>query len=155
MRHHIYNACSSYCRSIASLIHKPGKEIPVADTLSRKSTDDEDNSLTEDMETQIHTVIRTLPVSKERPANLKTATAEDEQLSALRHAIHSGWSETKKKCPPLISDTGTIAVKSKRLMAFCLRVKGSLFLTSSNSRCYSTYTQDILGWKNANTGQVT
>lgn len=33
-----------------NLIHKPGKEIPVADTLSRKSMDDSDISLTETME---------------------------------------------------------------------------------------------------------
>lgn len=38
-----------------TLIHRPGKEIPVADMLLRKSLDDEDSSLSEAMETQVHT----------------------------------------------------------------------------------------------------
>ncbi|MEQ2259466.1 hypothetical protein XENORESO_012319 [Xenotaenia resolanae] len=62
---------------------KPGKEIPVADTVWRNSTYDEDHSLTEDMETQVHTVMSTMPVSTDRLRDLKTATAEDEQLSGL------------------------------------------------------------------------
>lgn len=49
-----------------ALIHRPGKQIPVADTLSRKSTDDEDRSLSEDMETQVHTVISSAPVSADK-----------------------------------------------------------------------------------------
>ena len=87
-----------------TLIHRPGKDIPVADTLSRKSPDDEDSSLTEDMETQVHTVISTMPVSTDRLGDLKIATAEDEQLSALKHVIRSGWPEMRKKFPLLISD---------------------------------------------------
>lgn len=87
-----------------TLIHKPGKEIPLADTLSRKSMDEEDESLSEAMETQVHTVISTAPVSTDRLNNIKTETAQDEQLSKLKQVIRSGWPETRKQCHPLVSD---------------------------------------------------
>ena len=56
-----------------TLIHKPGKEIPVADTLSRKSMDDEDSSLFEAMET-LYTVIDVASVSADRMNDIRTAT---------------------------------------------------------------------------------
>lgn len=87
-----------------TLIHKPGKEIPVADALSRKSMHDSDSSLAEAMETQVHTIVRAAPVSTEKLEDIKTATAQDEQLLALKHIIRSGWPETRKKCPTLVSE---------------------------------------------------
>lgn len=87
-----------------TLIHKPGKEIPVANTLSRKSMDDEDSSLSEAMETQIHTVISAAPVSADRMNDIRTATTQDEKLSTLKQVIWSGWPETRKKCHPHVSE---------------------------------------------------
>ena len=46
------------------IVHRPGKEIPVADTLSRKSLTDQDDSLREGMDMQVHTVYSGLPVSE-------------------------------------------------------------------------------------------
>lgn len=94
-------AMQKYC---ITLIHRPGKEIPVADTLSRKSLDEEDESLSEAMETQVHTVISTAPVSADRLEDIKTQTAQDEQLYTLKQVIQSGWPETRKQCHPLISE---------------------------------------------------
>lgn len=87
-----------------TFIHKPGKEIPVANTLSRNSVNDEDSSLAEAMETQVHTVISTAPVSADRLEDIKTATAQDEQLSALRNVIRTGWPETRRRYPPALSE---------------------------------------------------
>ena len=87
-----------------TLIHRPGKEIPVADTLSRKSMNDTDSSLSEAMETQVHTVISAAPVSADRLEDIKAATAQDEQLSTLKQVIRSGWPETRKQCHPQISE---------------------------------------------------
>lgn len=87
-----------------TLIHRPGKEIPVADTLLRKSMDEEDESLSEAMETQVHNVISTAPVSADRQDDIRTQTAEDEQLSTLKKVIWWGWPETRKECHPLISE---------------------------------------------------
>uniref|UniRef100_A0AAQ4QML5 Reverse transcriptase RNase H-like domain-containing protein n=1 Tax=Gasterosteus aculeatus aculeatus TaxID=481459 RepID=A0AAQ4QML5_GASAC len=60
---------------------KPGKQIPVADTLSRKPIECLDNSLSEGMDLQIRTVISSAPVNDRKMAEIKAATAQDEQLS--------------------------------------------------------------------------
>lgn len=85
-----------------TLLHKPGKEIPVADTLSRKSVAYHDASLNEGMEAQVHTVISNLPVSDEKLAEIREATKQDSQLTALKRIIHTGWPETRRSCPPLV-----------------------------------------------------
>lgn len=56
------------------------------------------------METQVHTVISTAPVSADRLDDIKTATAQDDQLSTLKQVIRSGWPETRKQCHPLVSE---------------------------------------------------
>lgn len=100
-----------------NLIHRPGKEILVADTLSRKSMDKEDRSLSEAMETQVHTVISTAPVSAERLDDIRTQTAEDKQLSTLKQVIWSDWSETRVTNVTHSSvSTGTTVMKSQKLM---------------------------------------
>lgn len=87
-----------------SITHKPGKQIPVADTLSRKPIKCQDDSLSEGMDSQIHTVIRNAPVSDRKMSKIRAATAQDEQLSALKQVVLSGWPETNKQCPPAISE---------------------------------------------------
>lgn len=70
-----------------NLIHRPGKEIPVADTLWRKWMDDEDHSLAEAMETQVYSVIRL--------GEIKTTTPADEQLSTSSRSFgQAGWRPT-------------------------------------------------------------
>ena len=86
------------------ITHKPGKQIPVADTLSRKPIECYDNSLSEGMDYQIHAVISSAPVSDRKMAEIKAATAQDEQLSALKKVIIAGWSESKKKCSPAVAE---------------------------------------------------
>ncbi|KAK9513152.1 hypothetical protein VZT92_026713 [Zoarces viviparus] len=85
-----------------TITHKPGKQIPVADTLSRKPIEYTDNSLSEGMDLQIHTVISSAPVSDRKMAEIKAATAQDEQLSMLRQVIQAGWPESNKRCPPAV-----------------------------------------------------
>ena len=55
------------------------------------------SSLTEAMETQIHTVISTASLSVDRLDEIKTATALDKQLSALKHTIQTGWPGMRRK----------------------------------------------------------
>ncbi|KAK0137210.1 hypothetical protein N1851_026595 [Merluccius polli] len=87
-----------------TLIHRLGKEIPVADMLPRKSLEDEDSLLSEAMETQVHSVISAASVSADRLDDIKASTAQDEQLSILKQVIRSGWPETRKNCHPCISE---------------------------------------------------
>ena len=87
-----------------TITHKPGKQIPVADTLSRKPIECTDNSLSEGMDLQIHTVISSAPVSDRKMAEIKAATAQDEQLSMLRQVIQAGWPESNKRCPSAVAE---------------------------------------------------
>lgn len=57
------------------IIHRPGKDIPVADTLSQKSIEHQDSNLMESMEAQVHTLISTVPVSDSKLLEIKEATA--------------------------------------------------------------------------------
>ncbi|KAI4900308.1 hypothetical protein NFI96_009493 [Prochilodus magdalenae] len=81
------------------IIHRPGKEIPVADTLSRKSIEHHDSGITEGLEAQVHTLISNVPVSKNKLQEIREATAQDTQLTTLRNITKSGWPDERKKCP--------------------------------------------------------
>lgn len=72
--------------------------------LSRKSMDDEDSSLCEDYENQVHAILSAAPMSADRLDDIKAATAQDEHLSTLKQVIQSGWLKTRKKCPPHIRE---------------------------------------------------
>ncbi|KAL6462444.1 hypothetical protein MHYP_G00288660 [Metynnis hypsauchen] len=108
------------------ITHKPGKQIPVADTLSRKPIECNENSLSEDMDLQIHSVGSNAPISDNKLAEIKAATAREEQLSMLRRVITSGWPESRKKCPPAIaaywnhrdeiSETNGILLKGEKII---------------------------------------
>lgn len=81
-----------------SVVHVPGKDIPVADTLSRKSLPAEASDKTEDLDAQIHCIINNLPVSDEKMKLLEKATQEDPKLATVRQYIKEGWPDTRREC---------------------------------------------------------
>lgn len=83
------------------ILHKPGKQIPVADTLSRKAIKYHDDSLSEGMDAQIHTLLTTIQVSDYKLKEIIAATAQDTQLMALKLATKTGWPDKCKQCPLL------------------------------------------------------
>ncbi|KAL0161181.1 hypothetical protein M9458_044906, partial [Cirrhinus mrigala] len=86
------------------ILHKPGKQIPVADTLSRKSIEYHDDSLSEGMDAQVHTLIANIQVSDNKLKEIIAATAQDTQLTTLNQVTKTGWPDTYKQCPPLIRE---------------------------------------------------
>lgn len=74
-----------------TIIHRAGKEIPVADTLSRKSLSDHDDM-------QVHMVYNNLPVSDSKPNEVRTETEKDTQLMLLKQTIKDGWPDERGKC---------------------------------------------------------
>ncbi|CAI5671962.1 unnamed protein product [Oreochromis niloticus] len=86
------------------IVHRPGKDIPVADTLSRKPLLNQDSTLSEGMEDQVHSVINSLPVSNKKLSEIQAATGCDPQLTLLKQTVHDGWPEDRKKCPKTLLD---------------------------------------------------
>ncbi len=64
--------------------HKPGKDLVVADTLSRAPLPDTDPAIDKEISCYVYTLLSTLPVTDEMMARLKRATSEDESLQQLR-----------------------------------------------------------------------
>ncbi|XP_033646576.1 uncharacterized protein LOC117305808 [Asterias rubens] len=77
-----------------TLVYKKGKELFIADTLSRAplTTTDNDNL---DLE-----VMTLLPVSDTRLAQLKAATARDATMQQLTDVISRGWPSHVNNAPP-------------------------------------------------------
>lgn len=58
-------------RYVIKIVHRPGKYIPVADTLSQKSIEYHDRALHEGMEAQVYTVISSVSVSNQRLSEIR------------------------------------------------------------------------------------
>ena len=64
--------------------HKPGKDLVVADTLSRAPLPDTDPEIEKEIYCYVHTLLSTLPATDEMMARLKRATSEDESLQKIK-----------------------------------------------------------------------
>ena len=83
---------------------RPGKQIPVPDTLSRKSVSDTCPALSESLEVQVNFVMSSLPVSDKKLEEIKLQTEQDEQLAVLKQVVLDGWPVYRKQCRPEILD---------------------------------------------------
>ena len=79
-----------------NVVYRPGKELVLADTLSRAFLQDDDDSLEEKFEVNTLSVI---PMSDNKLTELKDQTEKDKQLQQLMNTIKTGW-PTNKKCLP-------------------------------------------------------
>ena len=78
--------------------HKPGKEIPVADTLSHLHLNEVDDTH-EAFDAQVHLVVTNLPVSDQKMSDLQTSTAFDPNMQQLLAVIKEGWPDHQNSCP--------------------------------------------------------
>jgi hypothetical protein len=79
-----------------TLVYKQGKELFIADTLSRAPTQENSN---ENYEFEVMTI---LPISDTRLNQLITATAADQELQKLADTVQHGWPLRACKAPPEI-----------------------------------------------------
>jgi len=79
--------------------HKPGKEIPVADTLLRLHLNEVDDTH-EAFDAQVHLVVTILPVSDQKMPDLQTSTASDPDMKQLIAVIKEGWPDHRNSFPP-------------------------------------------------------
>ena len=75
-----------------NITYVPGKYMHVADTLSRAHLNEQppDADLTNDMEVMVHSLIANLPMTQEKLAQMKSATAQDDDLQMLSKIVKDG-----------------------------------------------------------------
>ena len=80
--------------------YKPGKEVYLADTLSRAYLNTNQDSSQTAIETEMVNMCESVPISSESYSDIKEATAHDETLQAVKHLILAGWPDHRKQCSP-------------------------------------------------------
>lgn len=82
--------------------YRPGKDIPVADSLSRSRACEED-PLDEDLglEVFVEVILKEMAVSDEKMKEIRDITEKDVELQQLRRCVKHGWPETWKETPVL------------------------------------------------------
>ena len=81
-----------------TVTYRPGKELLIADTLSRAYLPDEKSTALEE-ELEVN-VVDSLPISQDKLELIKHETLQDSSLQQLKGVVLSGWPERKHKCPP-------------------------------------------------------
>ena len=76
------------------LVNQPGKEMYLADTLSRAYIEDKETR-SESEEIEAINMIKDLAISEERLKEIQQHTENDKQLQKLKHVIQSGWPNLK------------------------------------------------------------
>lgn len=78
--------------------YKPGKDLYIADTLSRAYLKIQVEPLLED-ELQVQTLSLFLPISKEKKETFRTATIQDVELQQVMNVVQSGWPDDIREVP--------------------------------------------------------
>lgn len=85
------------------VIYKPGKQLYIADTLSRASFDDKSFELKDDSETQVNLITEIHDnLTDSHLTEIKNKTTNDPELRLLRETIKRGWPAQIKNVPELI-----------------------------------------------------
>lgn len=84
------------------VIYKPGKEMHIADTLSRAFLPDccAPEIETTEIDLFINSLLKTIPISEERLEEVQRETEKDKNLQQLKILIHNGWPASKSLTPP-------------------------------------------------------
>ena len=84
-----------------TLTYKPGKDMTLADTLSRAYLDNVStpDDLSEDLVCAVNSVINNLPISDPKLEAIRLACANDPTIVTLQSAITSGWPENRSEIP--------------------------------------------------------
>lgn len=81
-------------------VHVPGKQLIIADTLSRNPLKVSDASETdEDVKAYVRAVMATRPMSDDRLDKIREATLKDEDLQRVINYIRHGWPDSASQLP--------------------------------------------------------
>ncbi len=136
-------------------VHVPGKQLVVADTLSRNPLTHHGESDTEcDVTAFVQSVLSTKPVSGDRLNVIKKATQQDPDLQSVCKYIRQGWpsqmSQLEKHCTGFMQ----LELTFLKLMDFCCMKIGLRFLVHRDWRCYVSFTQVIRASRSAGRGLI-
>ena len=79
------------------LVYRPGKQLVIADTLSRAYLTDQSDCCTS-FKFEVN-VISTLPISKSKLNQLQSLTQSDSHIQQLMQLTEKGWPDHKSKVP--------------------------------------------------------
>ena len=125
-------------RFLFTISHVPGKNLTVADTLSRaplEETRDSDQTLQEEADALVNLVVQSLPVTERRLEEIKRFQEQDEVCQLLVRYCQSGWPERKKL---------TEATRVYDAVAAELSVEDGLLLRGCRIVILTSLRQDIL-----------
>ena len=82
--------------------YKPGKSIPVTDTLSRNGA--RDGSAPDDLglDVYVDAILKQMPVSYEKLEQIRNASKDDSELQELQKHVQQGWLDSPKDVPAMI-----------------------------------------------------
>ena len=82
--------------------YKPGKSIPVADTLSRNGA--RDGSAPDDLglDVYVDAILKQMPVSYEKLEQIRNASQDDSELQELQKHVQQGWPGSPKDVSAII-----------------------------------------------------
>ena len=83
------------------LRYKPGKEMILADTLSRAyiHNTEQQEDFDKELSSYIHSILANIPATDTRLEEIRVATAQDEKMQSLKSAILDGWPEKQSQVP--------------------------------------------------------
>jgi hypothetical protein len=81
------------------IVHIPGKQIPVADTLSRNFLPDEQTDVCQDMDSYVHAIMKNISMSDQKIQLIKSKIESDSEMQSLKQTILNGWPDKRQECP--------------------------------------------------------
>lgn len=86
------------------LIYKPGKQLIIADALSRAYIKEQTSeNFDNEIQAQVCLIISELNVTKEKLNEITSETLKDQELISLKKVILEGWPKNHKKLKDYIS----------------------------------------------------
>lgn len=117
------------------LVYKRGKDLHIADTLSRaylNSSDDDDNLGTDEIEAQVCAVVENLEITDQQLSKLTHLTDVDDELKLLKQHIVTMWPMHKKQLPECIRHYWNI--KDELSLCKNLILRGTAIVIPSSMR---------------------
>ena len=73
------------------MVHIPGKQIPVADTLWRMFLPDEQTAVCQDMDSYVYMIMKNIAMSDQKMQLIKSKIDSDSEMQSLKQIIINGW----------------------------------------------------------------